>query len=82
VHLVGFTIEIYYDARSYKRQTYELLHTCKDMSAIPGIAYTDFENSKGKLFRQNISRRMSLSSQQKFQHLLYSNLLNGLDRVI
>jgi len=28
VHLVGFTIEIYYDARSYKRQAYQLTKHC------------------------------------------------------
>jgi len=34
VYLVGFPIEMYYDAQSYKRQTYKLILTFGDLRAL------------------------------------------------
>ena len=46
MHLVGFTIEIYCDALSYKRQTEIQLHEKTDVFAVRHIL-TDIEGKRG-----------------------------------
>jgi len=36
VHLVGFTIEIYYDARPYERQIWHSVSTCRSLYRLQG----------------------------------------------